>query len=184
MTAAQDPRSREDREGRAADAGEAADAARPLAGEFAFAIALVLLVVSVLVQALELPFFQPDGSIGSAFFPVSISLFVLALLGGYLVFLVVSMARSRPRRAATVPAYDQVAIRDQLVLSGLIVFTVLVGDRIGLSAAIGILLLTGLLSIERVGLRASLLFTLGTLVSVYLIFGLWLGMDVGLRGLL
>ena len=51
--------------------------------------------------------------------------------------------------------------------------------RILVAAAAG----AGLAAVYNVPL-AGILFTLGTLVGVYLVFDFWLGMDVGLRGLL
>lgn len=149
-------------------------------GELAFAGFLFLLVGSVFWQALKLPFVEPGGAIASGFFPISLTVIVMALIAVYGLVLVGRLVASSGVKAKA-STEDPVVSRDQLVLLGLIVVAVLVGDEIGLFAVSGLLLFSGLLLIERAGLRRSLVFTLGTLVSIYLIFHLWLGMNIGLR---
>jgi len=169
-----------------AEIGEAAEAASQLQGELAFAIFLLLLVGSVFWQALTLPFIEPGGAIGSGFFPISLAVIVMLLIIFHGVFGMVKLIRMRKEQRASGTKSTQKTSginRDQLVLLGLIILAVLVGDRIGLFATAGMVLLFGLLFIERVGLRASLLFTLGTLVAIYLIFDFWLGMKIGLSQL-
>ncbi|WEX10769.1 tripartite tricarboxylate transporter TctB family protein [Chelativorans sp. AA-79] len=162
--------------------GAKAGEARPPVGELVFALVIMLIVVSIFIQGLALPLFQPDGTIGPGFFPVSLSVIVLAIVAGHTIYLGAALARRRSQRDdSAIPG--GIVTHDQFILTGLILLAVLIGDRIGLLAASGMVLLAGLLFIERVGLRASVLFTLGTLASVYLIFDLWLGMNVGLRAL-
>lgn len=171
------------RQGAIATNGAKAGEARPPVGELVFALVIMLMVISIFIQALTLPFFQPDGTIGPGFFPVSLSAFVLAIIAGHMIYLrAAALARTRSQADDSVGPGGIVTL-DQFILTGLILLAVLIGDRIGLLAASGMVLVAGLLFVERVGLRASLLFTLGTLAGVYLIFDLWLGMNVGLRAL-
>lgn len=186
MATAQD-RSQVRHDGGAPDGNAKDDAAgtgQPLVGEFVFALVLMLGIATVLFQGLQLPFFQPDGAIGAAFFPVTLSLLMMAVIGGYMARLGFAWLRQRRTSAVAKPiGGDPLVTRDQFILCGLIVLSVIVGGYIGLLATSGLVLAAGLLVIERVGLRAAILFTIGTLVCIYLIFDLWLGMNVGLRGL-
>jgi len=161
---------------------EAAGNARRPVGELIFAFVLMLAILSIFVQALPLPLFQSDGTVGPGFFPVSLSILMIVLVGAYIVFLALGSRRSQPRDTRQEPT-EAVVTGDQFVLAGLLVLGILVGNYIGLLAVTGIVLLAGLVFVERVGWRAGILFTLGTLIGVYLVFDLWLGMDVGLRGL-
>lgn len=163
------------------DAGAAGNARRPV-GEIVFALALLAFILSIFVQALRLPILQDDGTIGPGFFPISLSVLMIAMVGAFLVFLTIRAKQPQPT-AKQDGADEPVVTRDQLMMVGLLVLTTLLGGYVGLLAVAGVLLLAGLVFIERVGWRAGILFTLGTLVGVYLVFDFWLGMDVGLRGL-
>ena len=160
------------------EAGTAGKPRRPL-GEIAFALALLAFILSIFVQALQLPILQDDGTIGPGFFPVCLSVLMIAMVGAFVVFTV----RAKQPQPAAKQGDEPVITRDQLMMVGLLVVTTLLGAYVGLLAVAGILLLAGLVFIERVGWRAAILFTLGTLIGVYLVFDFWLGMDVGLRGL-
>jgi len=163
----------------AADEAKAAGGARRPVGEIVFALALLALILSVFVQALPLSIVQDDGTVGPGLFPMVLSVLMIAMVGGFLVSLFVRAGPAVQEKQAGEP----VVTRDQLMMVGLLVLATLVGGYVGLLAVAGVLLLAGLVFIERVGWRSAILFTLGTLVGVYLVFDFWLGMDVGLRGL-
>jgi len=166
----------------APDDAKAAGTARRPVGEIAFALALLALILTVFVQALPLSILQSDGTVGPGLFPMVLSVLMMAMVGAFLVF---TIWTKQPRPAAKEEGADEpIVTRDQLMMVGLLVLATLLGGYVGLLAVAGVLLLAGLVFIERVGWRAGILFTLGTLVGVYLVFDFWLGMDVGLRGLL
>ena len=166
----------------AAQESGAGHAARSSGVELAFLGLLGLLVLSFIWQLWSLSAFQ-GGSIGPGFYPLSLAVLLLALVLVRAIRVVVTM----PKRSATLEggavAPGGMVIRDQILLVALIVVGVLIGYWSGLFVTVGLFLVAGLLSIERVGLRRALTFAAGALVAVYLIFDFWLGMNVGLKGL-
>lgn len=165
-----------------ADGTTATGASHRRWSEVAFVLVLLATIVSVFVQALSLPIFLPDETIGPGFFPIVLSVLMIVLVGGHAAYLAIA----RPMKTAAAERSDPngaIVTARQLMLVGLVVLALAVGDLIGLLAITGIVLLAGLVLVERVPLRAALIFTLNTLLCVYLVFDLWLGMNVGLRDL-
>lgn len=164
------------------DAGGAASAARARIVELVFVAGLVVFVLTLAWQFLDLRVFTPDGSVGSGFYPLGLAVVLLVLLAIRLMRVAARLVTKAP------PAEDDEAdsgriTREQILLAALVIAAIIIGTWAGLFAVVGLFLVVALLTLERVGLRAAVLFTLGTLVPVYLIFDLWLGMNVGLNGL-
>lgn len=144
--------------------------------ELAFLGVLSLVLASFLWQILSLRMFA-HGSVGAGFYPLCV---VSILIGLVLLRAVRLIPGLRERRGAG--QVGAITAR-QAVLAALVCGAIAVGTFSSLIVSLALFLLSGLLAIERVGLRRALLFTLGSLIAVYLIFDLWLGMNIGLNGL-
>lgn len=160
---------------------ESAPEPEPVAVELAFVVGLALIAAAICWQALSLPTFGFDGAVGPGFFPIPISLAVLAGLVVHAVMLARKLVR-QPRKAGpkTQPVFDA----RQLTVIGILAVSVVIGDFIGLFAVMGLILVVGLLSVERLKPVETAAFTIGTLLVLYLIFDAWLGMNIGLNGLI
>ena len=151
--------------------------------ELAFVLGLAALTVTIGWQALMLPVFNADGTVGPGFFPIPISLALSIGLGLYA--LVLARRLMSLRQSAREPdSHPPVFNARQMAILVLLTGAVLAGSTIGLFATVGLLLLTGLLTVERLKAREAIAFTIGALIVFYLVFDVWLHMNIGLSGIL
>ena len=143
--------------------------------ELAFVLVLAVGVAAMAWQALSLPLFGPDGAVGPGFFPIPLTLLLLAGLVVYAVSLAQRL-RSATGLARSSPVFD----RPQMIAIALVVVVTLIGGFIGLYAAVALILVAGLFLVDRLTIRESLLFAIGALIVFYLTFDLWLGQNIGL----
>lgn len=143
--------------------------------ELIFAVVLLIGAGSLLVQATTLPFFSEDGTIGPGFFATSLSALVVAALIGYVAMILHAGARNGWQPDAT----ERLVSVAQAELVGLIIAAMILGPWIGIVGAVGIVLLVGLLVVDRVRPLQAVLVTLGTLAVIVVVFGVWLRMDLG-----
>lgn len=144
--------------------------------ELVFDAVLVVVVGALLAQALALPFLE-DATVGSGLLPVTFGVLLLALL---LARVAVVLRAVRTERPAAGPP---VVVPRQLLLVGVAVASAVLCALVGVLAAVGVLLVTGLLAVDRVRPRAAVVVTAGTLLISYLLFDVWLRMDLGPSGL-
>jgi hypothetical protein len=149
----------------------------PAKYELGFTLALAAVVAAICWQALSLPLFASDGTVGPGFFPVPLS---CLLLGGLLMHAVKLWGIWR--REIGVKA-EPLFVGVQYIAFGLLVGAALIGSAAGLAVAITLLLVGGLIFIERCSLLESLTFSVVFLLSFYLVFDRWLGQNIGLNGL-
>lgn len=165
-------------------AGEPAPSGQPAAEaagkpravfELVFVLALAIGTAAMAWQAISLPIFAADGTVGPGFFPIPLTLILLAGLALYAVSLIRRLHTFAPREGDTA-VFD----RPQLIAIGLVVVVTLIGGLIGLYAAVALILVVGLFLVDRLTIRESLLFAIGALIVFYLTFDLWLGQNIGL----
>jgi len=154
----------------------------PVAAELGFILCLAALAAAVAWQALTLPVFAPDGTVGPGFFPIPLS---LLLLVGSLLYAVALLRRLRHSQGESGKDLARPPLLNarQIAALGLLALAALLGSTLGLFATVGLLLLFGLLSVERLRLLESAAFTLGALIVFYLVFDAALGMNIGLNGM-
>lgn len=151
--------------------------------EIAFVLGLAVLTGAICWQALALPILAADGTVGPGLFPIPISLGLFAGLAIY----AVSLGRRRlgvRRTTRTAASHPPVFDVRQIVILVLLAGAALAGSTIGLFATVGLMLLIGLLTVERLKPLEAIGFTIGALVFLYLVFDVWLHMNIGLNGIL
>lgn len=159
--------------------GPAAEAAgsNPVGYELMFIAGLSIVAAMIAWQAFELPMFATDGTVGPGFFPVPLSLMFLAGL------LFHGAQLGRLWRRAHVQTVESLFVRSQYIAIVLMVLAAIIGSIAGLTIAVIGLLFGGLMSIERLCVRESLVFSAGFLSLFYLVFDRWLGQNIGLNGI-
>jgi hypothetical protein len=151
--------------------------------EIAFVLGLIALIGAICWQALSLPIFAVDGTVGPGLFPIPIS---FGLLAGLIVYVfaiggkLLSARQDIRAPASHPPVFDLRQVAILLLVAG----AVLAGSTIGLFATVGLLLLIGLLTVEGLKPLETVGFTIGALIVFYLIFDAWLHMNIGLNDIL
>jgi hypothetical protein len=148
----------------------------PARAELVFDAVLVVAVGALLVQAFALPFLE-DATIGSGFLPVTFGVVLLVLL---LARIAVVLRALRTEHAT---AGSPVVVSRQLLLIGVTAASAVLCALVGVLPAVGVLLAAALLAVDRVRPQAALVVTAGTLLIAYLLFDVWLRMDLGPSGL-
>ena len=149
----------------------------PVKYELCFTVLLAILVAAIVWQASSLPTFGPDGTVGPGFFPIPLSLALLVGLAFHTVKLWKDLRRTTDRGAGGVFGIAQ------YFAVALVLLAAVIGSVSGLAIAIMLLLFGGLITIERLPVFESVVFTVVFLILFYFLFDLWLGQNIGLNGL-
>lgn len=163
-------------EGAGAEAENGRAGAPSARAELVFDAVLVVAVGALVGQAFALPLVEEE-TVGSGFLPVTFGGALLVLL---LARVAVVLRALRTERAT---AASPVVVPRQPLLVGATVVSAVLCAVAGVLVAVGVLLVAGLLAVDRVRPRAALAVTAATLLIAYLLFDVWLRMDLGPSGL-
>lgn len=145
-----------------------------MVNERRFGIVLLVLVVSLAVQAVTLPFVEADnGTIGAGMFP---SILSLGLIVGLLVYIVRLSVRIARDKSDTAPS--RVIVRNQVIFLAAVVLAIVMGGLAGLLVSSAVVLLVSFVLLERLSWQRSILVTGATVLLAHLVFDVALGLNL------
>lgn len=143
--------------------------------EAKFSLLFFVIVFILFLQTFKNPIFQDGGDIGAGYFPFFISLITLILLLIYLGTLIIELKKRG--KEEDVKKRKGVGVA-QLFLIILTLLSILAAKYIGILVTMGVFLLLTFSLIEKIPWKKSIILSLISVLSIYLIFEKWLGLNL------
>lgn len=143
-----------------------------MTAELRFSFLFLIIVLSLLFQSLKVPIINEGGEIGAGFFPLLISVIILILLFVYIVTLFIKRKDSKETKV-TLGAFI-----NQLYLILALIISIIVAKYLGLLITMGIFLIVTFVLIEKLSWKKSIIFSVISMISIYVIFDIWLGLNL------
>lgn len=141
--------------------------------ESLFTLFFLLISLVGLISSFELDFFS-GGTIGPGLMPQMISILLLILI------LAQAVVVMKGKKEEKDPVTQGSTFKKHILLIALIICTLLFAEKIGLLLSLGILIFLASFFIEKLSLIKTIVFTLVTMIMLYLIFVQWLGINLPL----
>ena len=136
-----------------------------------FPIFLMLSITVLLIQSLKLDIFTNSGVIGPGFLPLVLSILIIVILI-IEVLVIIKKKESNPHQAHNKKGLRQVIF----VIS--IILTLILIKFFGMLISLGLFIFITLLTLEKRSLMNSILFSLISLLVIYIIFDRFLGVSL------
>lgn len=143
-----------------------------MTAELRFSFLFLIIVLSLLFQSLKVPIINEGGEIGAGFFPLLISVIILILLFVYILTLFIKKKDSKETKV-TLGAFI-----NQLYLILALIISIIVAKYLGLLITMGIFLIVTFVLIEKLSWKKSIIFSVISMISIYVIFDIWLGLNL------
>lgn len=143
-----------------------------MTAELRFSFLFLIIVLLLLFQSLKVPIINEGGEIGAGFFPLLISVIILILLFVYIVTLFIKKKDSKETKV-TLGAFI-----NQLYLILALIISIIVAKYLGLLITMGIFLIVTFVLIEKLSWKKSIIFSVISMISIYVIFDIWLGLNL------
>lgn len=143
-----------------------------MTAELRFSFLFLIIVLLLLFQSLKVPIINEGGEIGAGFFPLLISVIILILLFVYILTLFIKKKDSKETKV-TLGAFI-----NQLYLILALIFSIIVAKYLGLLITMGIFLIVTFVLIEKLSWKKSIIFSVISMISIYVIFDIWLGLNL------
>lgn len=142
--------------------------------EISFCIAFLILVFSLFIQSLELTFMLPNGLISSGFFPTILSIIIMVLLVLYILELLIKRKKGQQSKET----FSKEVVWKQIFVIAAMSFSLWLVQVLGMIFTIGLFLMSALVLVENMKWFRSAVFSVGSMLCIYLIFVVWLGMRI------
>lgn len=141
--------------------------------QIVFSIVLLITVLSLFIEALNLKLFLPNGAFASGFFPISVSIVIMVLIIPSLRLHNFKLRAIKAKLSST-----KEALKMQVLLIVSLFTSILLTKYLGMLISLGLFLLITSVVIERLTWKRSFIFSVASIVCIYLIFQVWLNFEL------
>lgn len=142
-----------------------------MASEIKFGITFFIIIFSLFLQSIKLPFIQENGAIGAGFFPIIFTVLTMILMIIYLGALIMKKEKYVKKEN------NKNVILTQFYLAIILTLSMVIAIYFGLLAMIGLFLLISFVLIEKLSWKKSIIFSVITTACIFVIFDIWLGLN-------